>query len=183
MLPLARRIVCRDLESYHTAQMYTDQVDLYHDFALDILDIYRAQSPVSDSKIAIINCNPYIRSEDTIQLFLSFARQYPDHQLYFIPGDMNEDLSYYYQLQTMIPHLQLYDWTKYSIPEICKFFAQVSFGIGARLHILMLLHYFQKPFQALTYQDKIIKILGQSPWMQVLVKIPQTGTDKSRIQK
>lgn len=169
MLPLARQIVCRDQQSYGIAKMYTDQVTLYHDFALDILDHYRDQCPLSDQKIAIINCNPYIWSEETIQLILQFAHQYHDHQLYFVSGDIDEDRQYYYKLQSMIPHLQYYDRTSHTILETCQFFATASCGIGARLHILILLHYFAKPFQALVYQDKITKILGESPYMQTLV--------------
>jgi polysaccharide pyruvyl transferase WcaK-like protein len=169
MLPLARQIICRDIHSYNIAKMYTDKVTLYHDFALDVLGQYRQQCTISDDKIAVINCNPYVRSEDLIQTLLKFAHHYSDYTLYFVPWDITEDRQYYYKLQTMIPQLRYYDWTQYNIWEICQFFARVSCGIGARLHILMLLHYFAKPFQALVYQDKITKILWESPYMQTLV--------------
>jgi polysaccharide pyruvyl transferase WcaK-like protein len=169
MLPFAQKIICRDQESYNIANLYTPNVELYHDFALDILDYYRNQCVINNWNIALLNCNPYIRNEQTIQLFVKFANQYPEYQLYFVPGDIIEDSSYYYQLKTMIPRLQYYDWTQKTILEICQFFASVTCGVWARLHVLMLLHYFGKPFQALVYQDKITKILWKSIYMKTLI--------------
>lgn len=120
----------REKKSYTIVKKYrpTAPTILYHDFAEDVLpDIihqlpfkYEAKKP---SK-ALLNVNPYIRSSKIKKQLIDYASSY-DQAVYF-PAEIGVDDTFFQVLSEKIPHLQVYDWTAHSLPEICQEVATCS---------------------------------------------------------
>jgi polysaccharide pyruvyl transferase WcaK-like protein len=95
-----------------------------------------------------------------------FVALYPDHDIYYMPCGTDDhgvsDTSIYTSIQTYIPQIQLYDWTTHTLQETLDLFAHASGGIGARLHFLLPLHCFGIRLYALTYAEKITKLITSS---------------------
>ena len=78
---------------------------------------------------------------------------------YFFPADIKEDIKFYSLLKSQCEDLQIYDWTNKTIQETFDFFAKAKYWVWARLHFLLLLKYLDKDFDALSYQEKIDKLI------------------------
>jgi hypothetical protein len=90
---------------------------------------------------------------------LHYVQKNKDDDYWFVPWEIWSDAWYFELLRIHIPQLQYYDWTVYTIDEICSFFAWSTWWIAARLHVLLLLKYYQKPLIPLVYQEKVKKII------------------------
>lgn len=159
-LSLAHRIVCRDKLSFAVAKKYSQRVELYRDFALDVMDIYKQNISIKDWSYSLINVNSHIMKDaDHLQKIAHFAQENSSHAIYFFPCDMYDDLPYYTVLCQKIPHLKLYDRTKHSVQDSLQFIAWSSDALWTRLHFLLVLKYFDKHFLPIVYQEKIEKMI------------------------
>jgi polysaccharide pyruvyl transferase WcaK-like protein len=148
-----------DIATHHRAEGKTV---LYHDFAEDVLPEIIQSLPAVDlhkssSSIALLNCNPYIWSEETKQQLIVYAARH--EQAIYFPAELGVDDRFIAELQQAIPSLQLYDRTKYSLTEICAKVAGCSGVIAARLHVLRMAKLLRLPFKPLVYQEKISTFL------------------------
>lgn len=107
----------------------------------------------------LININSYIRNETTKRKITGLKNQFPEAEFRFVPAEIGSDDSYILELQALIPSLHIYHRTNHTVQEIGEFIQSFDYWIAARLHILLLLQFFDIPFTALVYQEKIIKML------------------------
>lgn len=168
----AKTVIVREKRSYEVVLRYRakEYTTLYHDFAEDVLPTIIGSLPQSSleqkvSSTALINVNPYIRSQATKKKLIEYATQYS--QAYFFPAEMWVDDRFFSELAAAIPWLTLYDRTAYSLEEICKEMAACTGVMAARLHVLRLAKLLHIPFEPLVYQEKISTFLeqcsGESP--------------------
>lgn len=160
LLRKAKSITVRENFSYDIASTYNKNVSLYHDFAYDILDRVHVTEEMNREPYYIINVNPYIWNEETKTKIMEFVKTNNETATYrFVPWEIWSDWWYYELLRIHIPELRYYDRTENSIDEICSFFSWSSWWIAARLHVLLLLKYYNKSLIPLVYQEKVQKII------------------------
>lgn len=159
----AKKIICRDAVSFALAKKYSRHVELYHDFALDVMDVCTSRISTKSLWYSLINVNSHImNNEKHIQTLLKFAEEHSSQPIYFFPCDMHDDLKYYSYLSEKIPHLKLYDWTTCSLQETLQFIAGSEHALWTRLHFLLVLKYFNKKYIPIVYQEKIEKMILHS---------------------
>jgi len=168
LLPKAQKIVLREKSSYDIVDNFLksqkipqSNIELYHDFSLDILEIAKTQFSVNkkSSDYLLINVNSHIYNDETIQKIRKFCTQNPEIEKIFFPCDMSDDLTFFKSLQKEIPDLILFDRTKHSLIQTLSFLANAKSGIGARLHFLYPLKIFKVPFEAMVYKAKVQKMI------------------------
>lgn len=159
LLPKAKRVVTRDHISYITAQKYTSKTELHHDFSENIIKKYPQITTEISKPYILINSNSKSCNPETIKITMEFCKQYPNHEQIFFPCDIQDDSICYQELKKKLPNLQYYDWTKENLEDSLKLFAQTTAGIWARLHFLLPLKLYKKPFHPLVYAEKIKKII------------------------
>ncbi len=171
LLPRAKKIVVREEKSFNIAQKYNWNVALYRDFALDVFEAglekqhkngsnkeKLSEAGLENEQYSLINWNPYIKNKTDWKKLFEFVKN-SDCLVYFVPGDIAEDLWIYQILKLHYPNLQIYDRTKYNIDEIISFFANAECWLWTRLHFLLLLKFLNKQYQSISYQDKIDKLI------------------------
>lgn len=158
----AYEIITREPASYERVcnVVGNDTVIAQKDFSYSILNKY--MSNIKKESICIVNCNPYIWSNETQQKIISYTQKWNYERLIYIPAELTIDAPMYQSLKKHLPELVRYDWTLHSLEEITTLIACASWWIAARLHILILLDYYWVPYQPLVYQEKITKILGHA---------------------
>ncbi len=173
----AERIVVRENSSFIVAEKYSHKVELYHDFCFDLLNkIYRLwdnQTTMNGEKKdgsktlldtlpkkILINTNKYIRNNTTKDRITNLYRQFPTAEYWFVPAEIWSDSVLFPQIQALIPTIQFYNRTTHSVEETCQFIQTITYWLAARLHVLLLLSYFNISFSALVYQEKITKMLN-----------------------
>lgn len=162
-LPKAQQIVVREKKSYSTALAYNENVILHRDFAQDVVEYLSTSIKLKeDQDYILINLNSYISNKKSLREIKSFISNYYKHTKYYVPFDIENDMKYYYILKKDIPELELYDWTKNSLEDTLNFFANAEAWIGARLHFLLLLYWFNKRLKPLFYQEKIYKFFDNN---------------------
>lgn len=158
----ASNILTREDASYQRVSQWVspDRIEAYHDFAYDILEHYPlSSSSTTETKTCIINCNPYIWSLETKQKILQYITQWKYDRVVYFPAELTIDAPMYEELVVDCSTLERYDWTSKDLAQITALFASASWGIAARLHVLLLLKHYGVPYTALVYQEKITKIL------------------------
>lgn len=159
----AEKIVVREKTSYELAKKYNKNTELYHDFALDVIDLAKNELVERKSDYILINVNSHImKDEKNIEKILNFVKENEWKQIYFFSCDFYDDLKYYDFFCEKIPGMKLYDRTKYSIKETLKFLAGCENAIWTRLHFLLVLKYLGKNFVPIVYQEKIEKLILQN---------------------
>ncbi len=176
LLPHASQIILRDPYSYHIVKNFLSQnkypiddksVVLYEDFSTSILQeskkLFQKHShPKSQSApYILINLNTQSFTSQYIDKIKTYRQEYPDCQAIFFPCDMHDDALLFEQIKQHIPKIKYYDWTKHSLADTLSLFYYATAGIGARLHFLYPLKYFDKVFEAIPYKDKVKKLITQ----------------------
>lgn len=158
ILPRAKNIIVREIFSYEIVKKYNENVILHNDFAFDVFKKYTQNklSLIQKDRI-LLNINSYIYNEDSMEKILNFVSEFIDNEKYYMPFDIWNDTKYYEILKTKIDDLELFDWTNCSLDEILEFIGTSSSWIWARLHFLLLLHWFEKHPWPLKYQEKVEK--------------------------
>ncbi len=163
ILPRADKIVCRDNKSYKIAKYYNESSVYYKDFAIDIINSVLKESKEEwDNNYLIINWNPYVKSKSDWKNLFSYANSEIYDKVYFIPGDISQDLPIYQIIKSQANNLEIYDRTKYTIEEIVDFFSKSQWWLWARLHFLLILHLASKKYYPIVYQDKVQKVLNNN---------------------
>jgi len=156
-------VIVREKHSYDVALHFTqkDHITLYHDFALDILTTLPDVSHREAQSIpqVLLNINPYIRSAETKEKLRQIAKTHRGESFRFFPAEYGVDDRYLDELKQLFPNIQLFDWQNMHIDQIVKQISTFSFGVAARLHVLVLLRFLQIPFEPLIYQEKITTFL------------------------
>lgn len=153
LLPKAKNIIVREKFSYQIAKKYNPNSILYHDFAYDVFKQFQWKPKSKD--YVLVNINTYISNSQTFAEIKRFADNYENK--YFMPFDMYNDVRLYEKLKSQISDLQYYDWTKKDLMQIFEFMWWAQSWIWARLHFLLILHWFGKSINPLFYQEKIKK--------------------------
>jgi hypothetical protein len=136
VLPKAKSIIVRESTSQKIAEKYNNNVQLYDDFAHEIVDKYkknisdngimrsdasRLDNGQIDNKKLLINLNSYIYNKKTITYLKQIVQKYSDYDKYFVPFDMHDDKKLYHKLYNIIPNLKYFDWTDKTLDEILEF--------------------------------------------------------------
>ena len=169
VLPRAQRILCREETSYHEVKKYTDKVAYAHDFALTLIDRYkehcsscRLESFEVEKPYVLVNIVQSLASDDNFEKIRLFLTQhYPDSTPVFVAGKSvnSDDNVYATRLEGAYLHLHRFDRTEYPLVEFLTLFAQSQAWIASRLHILLFLQAFDKPRYALSYAEKVDKLI------------------------
>lgn len=102
----------------------------------------------------LINLSPHCPFEQALKKVKQFLRKYPDAQPIYFPAHWGEDLQYFEKLQEHVPPLELFDWTKAGVATTIKLLYFAEGGIGARLHFLYPLKFFEVPYEILYNSHK-----------------------------
>ncbi len=134
---------------------------LYQDFAKQlIVDVYQSsQSTFKKENYILINVHPSKIGEKTRQAINQFLQKNQGKEVYFVPCDMDHDMSFYEEVLKRYPHRRLFDRTLHNINEVVRFFAQASGARGMRLHFLLLCKECAIPFETIVYHPKVKKVL------------------------
>lgn len=169
VLPRAQKIVTREEMSYHEVKQYTDKVEKRQDFAVPLIDAYRQkitgqklQSFQIEKPYVIINIVASQSTEESyekIRRFLTIL--YPDATPVYISWKSinSNDENFAQWLEGAYPNLYRYHWEEHTISELFALINGATAGIASRLHILLLLQEFQKPRYALSYAEKVDKLI------------------------
>ena len=171
MLWYAQKVVVRDEWSYAIAKKYCNEkhLVLYHDFAYDVLDdtpslqsrqIVKKLSnfPPLEKPYIVINVNVYLRNDEVIDKCRQIVKLYPQHHYYFFSAALGSDEMMMEKWEALFGSLSFYDWTQHSLEETLLFIKSADFVLAARLHVLLVAQYFNVPFEAIVYQEKIEKV-------------------------
>ena len=168
LLPKAKELIVRDLTSLHIVQhkeykLLPNQTKLYEDFSLTVL---RKLAPLiqeqilTSKKYILININTATYTADNIHKIELFCKEYPEHTPIFFPCDMDDDYHCFDMLKSAIPGIEMYDWLQHPLTEIIQLFSNTEAGIGSRLHFLLPLKFFNKPFESIAKAEKVKKMLN-----------------------
>lgn len=147
----------RDKASFAVAYEYHDRPILNTDFSYIPLQKIAVEKQES-VPYNIINLNPYKRDTKSKRKVEEILDTRTGDWI-FIAGDIGEDIPIFRELQQNMVDITLFDWTAHSLHEIASFLASAQYGLATRLHILLLLKYFQIPNTPLVYQEKITHVL------------------------
>jgi hypothetical protein len=124
--------------------MYNRNSELYHDFAVDVVEKYRSitveklDSLEREKPYVLVNMITKMATEEGFEKVKKFIELYPDCQIIYVHCG-EEDRQYGEWLIGAYPEAQIYDWTEHSLHDTLSFFAHAKAGIGCRLHFLLLL--------------------------------------------
>lgn len=156
----AEKIIVRENTSFKLVQKYNKNTELYHDFALDVMNDCKWWIRIDDWNYIVINVNSHImKSQENINKIMNFINKYKWIQTYFFPCDMCDDLKYFGFWKNKISNLEIYDRTKWTVKKTLNFLAWSRDSIWTRLHFLLVLKYFGKKFEPIVYQEKIQKLI------------------------
>ena len=169
VLPRAQRVVCREKTSYNHVAQYNQKVALAHDFALPVIDRYRQQ--MNGNKLSffevkkpyvILNIVESVSSEELYEKIKIFLTElYPEATPVYLYGKSvnSDDAKFAQRLEGAYPTLRTFEWERYPLSELLALFDGARAGIASRLHILLLLQEFEKPFYAPIYAQKVEKLI------------------------
>jgi len=63
-------------------------------------------------------------------------------------------------IKSVIPHIEIYDRTKHPLAKTIQLFQDAVAGIGSRLHFLLPLKFFGKPYQSIAKAEKVMKMIN-----------------------
>lgn len=159
LLPRAQWIITREETSYKTALKRNKHSIVYKDFSQNIIQNTDCKKQLLQTSYVLINCNLKSRNPDTKKRIVEFCKTHAQHKKVFFPCDMNDDTYCFHDLQQDIPDLEMYDWTKHSLQDSLCLFKWTTAAIWARLHFLLPLKIFKKPFTSIKYAEKIYKMI------------------------
>ena len=141
--------------------MHSEKIKLYEDFSLSVLRKFQDNnSATHDPRTILVNINTATCTSHNIHKIQLFCQQYPDHKIIYFPCDMDDDAHCFDLLKACVPQLEFYDWTKYSLQQTIQLFLHTEAGIGSRLHFLLPLKFFNKPFQSIAKAEKVMKMIN-----------------------
>lgn len=161
-LPYAKDIVCRDKYSFDTVRYYYPYVQLHQDWSMDIIHHINSSTSHLSQPYILINCSYHKPHHQNIKKVIQRLSTYPDAIPIYVAMDRHHDVDGFVSLKDHIHNLQLYDRTTHNLSQICSLFAHAVAGIGERLHFLVLLQHYKKPFTVLTLSEKIHHLLEQT---------------------
>ena len=133
---------------------------LFEDFSKKI---FEADTTTNKEKVLLINLSPKYNNEKNIEKINNFVKKYGnEYKKIYFPADINFDKQLFYSLRTIIPDIQVYDWTKHDLQDTMNLFLSCTGGIGSRLHFLYPLKLFSKDFECIADSDKVKKIIINS---------------------
>jgi len=163
LLPKAESIVCRDTTSYELANNYTHRIDLYHDFAIPVVQYCQKegfQSSIVTSPYLLVNMIDSMCTPEHCATLSKFLQQYSSSHIFVYVSCASWDYKGWKRLQNNYPDRSiLYDWTEHSLSETLWLFAQTIAGIGCRLHFLLVLQILQKDRFVFPYAEKVTKLI------------------------
>lgn len=102
----------------------------------------------------LINISPHCKFEQALKKVKQFLRKHSNAQPIYFPAHWGEDFQYFEQLQEHIPPIELFDRTKAGVTATMKLLYFAEGGIGARLHFLYPLKFFEVPYEVLHNSHK-----------------------------
>jgi polysaccharide pyruvyl transferase WcaK-like protein len=108
----------------------------------------------------LVNINTATCTTDNIHKIQLFCQEHPGCKIIFFPCDMDDDYKCFDIIKSNIPTIEMYDWRKYSLEKTLQLFADTEAGIGSRLHFLLPLKFFNKPFHSIAKAEKVQKMLN-----------------------
>lgn len=157
LLPRAKSVVTREKTSAKIASTWTNHVVSYHDFSESVFAHVAPKK--EDKQTILVNLNQKSHTLAHIHQIKSFVQSYPGADIVYFPCDMTDDALLYRQLKLEIPQIRYYDWTNHPLKTTMNLFASCTAGIGARLHFLIPLKLYHKPFVPIMYAHKVEKML------------------------
>lgn len=157
LLPRAKAVVTREKTSFTLAKKWTSNAISYHDFSEPVFA--HIHSKKQEKQIILVNLNQKSHTLAHIHQIKTFVQSYPGADIVYFPCDMTDDALLYRQLKLEIPQIRYYDWTNHLLKETMNLFATCTAGIGARLHFLIPLKLYHKPFVPIVYAHKVEKML------------------------
>ena len=159
LLPRAKWIVLRDQTSYKTALKYNRFSTIYQDFSEDTIKNNQSKQSKNSDSFVLINCNLKARNSKTQEQIVDFCQKHKSHKKIFFPCDMNDDIFCFKELKTLVPDMEIYDWTNRPLSESLNLFNHSIDAIWARLHFLLPLKIYNKRFTSIRYAEKIYKMI------------------------
>ena len=103
----------------------------------------------------LVNYSPLCDKEKSFKLIRRFADSHKNMQPIYIACNKIEDAKYFRDIQEILPNCEIFDRTQANIAETLKLFYCAEWWIGARLHFLYILKFFEKEFVKLHDSHKI----------------------------
>ena len=103
----------------------------------------------------LVNFSPLCDKEKSLKKIRKFADSHKNIQPIYIACNEHEDKSFFDDIQEILPNCEIFDRTQANIAETLKLFYCAEWGIGARLHFLYILKFFEKEFVKLHDSHKI----------------------------
>jgi len=164
----ANIIILRDQYSFNLTKKILEQnwqnrqekAEYDWDLTLPILE--EAKEIFTEEKIKsnrhpyyLINYSPLCNIEKCSKSIKKFADSHKNLQPIYIACNKAEDEKFFKDVQKVLPNCEIFDWTHANISEILKLFYFAEEGIGARLHFLYIIKFFEKEFIKLHNSHKI----------------------------
>ena len=164
LLSKARSIMVRDPESQNIWLIYNNKTELYHDFAIDVLDIYKAKLAERGwksykEKYILLNLKQSEYNPANLQLIQNFIAKYPNHKYIYIANFVSEDMCFEALGSDLDIYIEYFDRTDKSLDEILDLFEWCEWWWWVRLHFLMILKMLGKNYEYIYYQEKIRKLI------------------------
>ena len=164
----ANIIILRDKNSFkltkkilkENKQNREEKAEYWWDLTLSLLE--ECREIFTEEKIKswrnpyyLINFSPLCNREEGFKLIKKFADSHKNIQPIYIACNKTEDEKFFKDIQYILPNCEIFDRTQANITEILKIFYFAKGGIGARLHFLYILKFFEKEFIQLHNSHKI----------------------------
>jgi len=173
LLHRAKELVLRDPISIKIVEqkkwkVQHERVKFHEDFSLSVLRKFKLSEPplwaehgnLESDKSILVNINTASLTSANIHKIQLFCKEYPDHKIIYFPCDMDDDFQCFDMIKSDIPGIELYDWTKHTLEQTIQLFLHTEAGIGSRLHFLLLLKFFNTPFQSISKAEKVHKMIN-----------------------
>jgi len=158
MLPKAQRIVMREQTSVDVVSRYSKNVELYRDFACDVLDSVTTARPVSWS-YCILNIHPKSFTPQIITMIQDIVARYAHCEWYRFAADCACDEHISHEILTKFSFLRVWDWTQHTVEETLGLIAGADYIVASRLHVLLPAQHYDRPLYPLIYASKITKLI------------------------
>ncbi len=162
----AKSIIVRDLESQNIWLIYNNKTKLYHDFAIDIINIYQnkknnlTDKSIIKNKYILLNLKKSEYNQENLSLIKNFIQKYPNHKyIYFANFIWEDDDISELLAKDLGIKIQNYDRKDKNLDEILGLFDMSDGGWWVRLHFLLVLKMLWKNYEYIYYQEKIKKII------------------------
>lgn len=162
----AEAIICRDSISHQTVSMHVQQREkalLYEDFAIKIIQIARWNKEMKQvqSPYALVNLIEHRLDDAAREMMQQWYRNYKDTQngeIVYFPCT-NTDKKRHETLITRGVVSQLYNREEHTIEESLSLFAHADAVVWSRLHFLLPAQILDRPRLAISYAEKIDKLI------------------------